>query len=364
MTMDILKELLGTLAIKSPAPSSPNEEKMMFSSQGYEALPLRQENFHPIHDNNYNYCRNDKICFIDGGNNELLEAPNFSIQLIRVAAVVIEENKTRKIIKEEYYLLARTIIKNNAIFFSVDFFPLSKQSASIFPEKDDLLINANDITIKTGNERAEIAKMGEIARKFSELRLAKNMIAELNKNDIIILDNHLKSMITNEDKYWQELYEEGIKNNVVIAGLSKTTNLLTTSGNSAIGALYELAPKNIRSWYYYPSVKITNTQHQAEMYFVKLHEKSNYIFKFEIYQKQHTPDAVKDILENMAKNSKDYIFPGYPYGLIVVDKEARVSEQEKQYYKMKLTVITGKQDEALQTSVRAENAHDILDSIQ
>lgn len=360
--MDIIKELLAQVTTTISPTSVTIKEKMIFSSQDYEAIPLCQENFHPITIVN-NSNSNNKICFIDGGNNELLGGPNFSIQLIRVAAVIIEQNKTRKIIKEEYYLLAKTIIKDNAILFSVNFFPLSKESALIFPEKEDLTIAANDTTIRIGNERGEIAKIGEMARKFSELCLAKNMTTKLNKNDIIVLDNHLKSMFTNEDKYWQKLYDEGIQQNVFITGLCKTTNLLTTAGNSAIVSLQEQAPTECRLWYYYPSVKITCAQHQAEMYFVKLHEKSKYVFKFETYQQQHTEETVKKIIEMLAENSKDYIFPGYPYGLIVADKEARVSQQEKEYYKMKLRVIAGKQHDLLQQSVRAEDAHNVLDTI-
>ncbi len=361
--MDVIKELLKTVFFVN---SISEEEKIIFSSEGYQALSLIKDNFHKIDTTIQQSDGKKKICFIDGGNNEIIGGSNFSIQLIRVAAIIVQENKTKKIIKEEYYVIGRTIVKNNEIFFTVDFFPLTKGSSLLLPEKQDLELSGLDKTIALGPERANIQKAGEIARKCSELLLAKKMIAELHERDIIVFDTHLKSMITNEEKYWRLLYQEAQTRNIFITGLCKTTNLLTSSGNAVTTALHYLhqsSTQEIKAWWYYPCVIISDPKHPAEMYFVKLHPQSKYIFRFEVYKEQHTKQDIENIINLLAQNSRDYIFPGYPYGLIVADKEARVSEQEKEYYKVKLQVMAGKDYEKLQQSIHAEDAHAVLDNI-
>jgi len=97
------------------------------------------------------------------------------------------------------------------------------------------------------------------------------------------------------------------------------------------------------------------------MSFVKLHEKSKYIFRFEIYkeQKQH----INNVINLISNNCKDAVFIGYPYGLIEADRTARVSNQEKD---MMLTIFSakfGKDWEKIKESLSNIDAHEILDNI-
>ena len=97
--------------------------------------------------------------------------------------------------------------------------------------------------------------------------------------------------------------------------------------------------------------------HQADISFIKLNEKSKYIFRFEVYKKQ-VHDATK-MLNLLEENSKDPAFIGYPYGLIEADRFARVSNQERDYLRIILqTKLKDKWD-----SLNILNAHDILDTI-
>lgn len=420
--MEILHEIITKL--KQHITIQENES-INFSSTMYNAIPLSKNNFYPIiisddnkkenkeenkeGNNGEHTNQNQQLCFVDGGNNELLGAPNFSLQLIRVAGVVVKNNKTIKIVKKEYFLLAKTLReesinndnKKNNIYFTVELFPYSKGSSSVLPNKKELLFDSYDQTIITGTHRAEISRIAEVARKFSELLLAKEMMFFLDKNDIIVLDNQLKIKFTNEEKYFNELFKAGEEKNILITGLCKTTRMLTNSGNSAVAVLHTLASINDKNnninnnnnsnndnssnnnnnlnnnnssnnnnnlldngWYYYPSVKINASDHKAELFFVKLNKHSKYLFKFEVYNKQcNDHNKIKQIIHLLAENSRDYSFPGYPYGLIQADKEARVSEQEKEYFKMKLVVQAGKNSNDLERSVNAINAHDVLDSV-
>ena len=62
--------------------------------------------------------------------------------------------------------------------------------------------------------------------------------------------------------------------------------------------------------------------------------------------------------------SNDPIFLGYPYGLIDVDQYVRVSDEEKNYLKIKFSAKLGKQFKKLSTEENSINAHQILDSIR
>ena len=134
---------------------------------------------------------------------------------------------------------------------------------------------------------------------------------------------------------------------------------MTDKGNSISNALNKF---NIDGkWIYNPVVDINSLNHQADLSFVKLHETSRYIFRFEIYKKQK--ENINDVISLISNNCKDAVFIGYPYGLIEADKNARISNQEKD---MMLTIFStkfGKDWEKIKESLSNVDAHKILDNI-
>ena len=96
------------------------------------------------------------------------------------------------------------------------------------------------------------------------------------------------------------------------------------------------------------------------MFFVKLHEKSKHIFRFEIYKEQKF--NINRILSLIAENSNDPVFLGYPYGLIEADRFARISNKELDYFKTMITLKLGA-DSRLNEHLSSRNAHEILDRI-
>lgn len=55
----------------------------------YTVYPSAKENFHPIEENQ----NSRRIAFVDGGNQELIAAPNFSVQLNRIYFNIFEGTK-------------------------------------------------------------------------------------------------------------------------------------------------------------------------------------------------------------------------------------------------------------------------------
>ncbi|MBI2647467.1 DNA double-strand break repair nuclease NurA [Candidatus Woesearchaeota archaeon] len=187
--------------------------------------------------------------------------------------------------------------------------------------------------------------------------MAKIISERDNFCDIIVLDGSLQSAITNEDKYLDELYKSCIKNNITLSALNKTNSLFTNDGNLLSVVLDNIATMPV--WFYYPIVDINNVSHKAEMFFVKFHNKSRHVFRFEVFNKQKS--EAENIIGELASNCKDPIFIGYPYGLVEADKLARISNQEKSALKtIFLVKLKNKNIEKYLSSV---NAHEILDKI-
>jgi hypothetical protein len=325
------------------------EEKgthIQFNDSSYKPIKLSKENFHEIK----TIKSNQRIAFIDGGNTEILKAPNFSLQLIRIYLTIYQNNKRIDSKKIEFYILINAINQEESITYKTQFFGIDKEIVKF---------DSFDKTIRQGQHRISISSIGNVIRRFTELETAKNITAELENNDIIILDGDLKSSITNEIDYLNRLYEKAIKKNITIAAISKTSELFTEKGNALIPILNELSPKE--EWYYHPLVKIENQNHKADIYILKLNKNSKHTFKFEISNK--TKYKIDEILSILKENSKDPVFLGYPYGLIEADNFARVSNKEKDYLMTIFLTKLGKNNEKIAQYLNTSNSHNILDSI-
>ena len=275
--------------------------------------------------------------------------------MIRVYYTIYQNNRRINAKKQDFYAFAYAKDIDNELFYDVEFI----ENSNVLPDKNDLLLSSFDETIKQGIARASISNMSNIIRRFSELKTALNIIDLLDKNDIIIFDGSLQCTFTNEKKYMDKLYEKASQKNIIICGISKTTTLMTDKGNSIANALSKF---NIQGkWLYHPIVEIKSNGHKAEMAFVKLHEKSKYIFRFELYKEQK--EKLSEVIGLLSTNCKDPVFIGYPYGLIEADKNARISNQEKDMLLTLFSTKFGKDWERIKESLSNIDAHEILDNI-
>lgn len=294
----------------------PIEDNLVFNNQ---LIPIDNRNFKPIQPSS----EPKTIVFVDGGQAEVLSAGNFCLCFIRIFAQVFQRNKKLNSYKNEFYLLTTAQWKGDNIFYESQIFPLTEKLI----EEEDLLISSNDSSIKNGIERAPIAKIASIARRFAELELASRIQA-----DYIVLDGTLEPSYKNEENYLEKLS----KNTCAIA---KTSSLFTQSGNSPVILLNKNGPSEC--WSYFVHDKT---------YFVKLHEKVKHIFRFE---------GNSEVLPYLVENSNDAVFLGYPYGLIYTDKMARVSNTEKN--SLTMSFLLRKENKEIAQYLNSVNAHEILD---
>lgn len=280
-------------------------------------INIDKKHFSPIEHTN-----NSTVAFIDGGQAEILSAGNFCLSVIRIGALVYQNNKKIKDYKKEFYLL--TTAKN----IDGDLMYQSQIFGDKLIDEKDLLISSTDYSIRRGIERAPINKISNIARRFAELSLSSLVEA-----DFIVLDGTLEPTYKNEEKY--------LPFSNKVCSLAKSSSLFTASGNSPVVLLNKIGPSSC--WNYFVG---------DNSYFVKLHGNAKHVFRF---------SGNKDVLPLLVENSQDALFLGYPYGLITVDKFARVSNEDKK--SLKMNFLLRAENKEVVNYLNTINAHEILDHL-
>jgi len=318
-----------------------------------------------------------KIGFVDGGSGPLLRSADFNISLNRVAGVLFSSNEwtepTKTPIKIEFYsATVLGLLDDNRLSYITHFFPIEPEFSKYLPQ-DELKFPVNDPSIRErGFSLPNIEIFGGVAMRFAEWTYAtKFILNELEKGSIFVRDGSLQTGYTGETEIAEDLYHIAVKKGVVVTGLSKTCRLFTQNGNSLNSLINYIGNKKYpdNSWYYHPIYKITKAQEKADLYFVKLHKNSLYSFRFDILLDQArkmSEDQCEIVISNLANNSDDLSYPGYPYGLIKVDQLAAVTFKELEPQKIQL-IAEFNQDNYnnfILPRSRSVNAHDLLNIIR
>lgn len=278
-----------------------------------------------------------RIAFVDGGNAEILKAPNFSLQFIRLYATIHEQNKRVKQFKKEFYALIAAQGKQG-LKFEVETFNTSFALQHAFP--------ADDETLRTGLHLATPAAIADVVRMFAEYALAKEICNGLNTRDLLVRDGDLMPTQTHAQQYLDSLKTAAQERGIVLCGLSKTTSILTDSGNSASAVLQRIAPTN--TWLYQPE--------NSNICFVKLHPRSAHVFRLDVIN----PEDAQNVANALASQANDPAFIGYPYGLIEADQFAQVQTHETARLKLEMRARGGT---TLNQHLTALNAHDTLNRL-
>ncbi|MBU1850202.1 MAG: hypothetical protein KKH40_05735, partial [Nanoarchaeota archaeon] len=145
-----------------------------FSNNELIPVNISQENYHEIKP------RKDEqiICFVDGGNSELISANNISLQFIRMAAV--------------FYKGQQKLFRKNKEFYCLTYFEDNFFKTKIFP-KDAFLeptFNSFDETLMSGRTRVKITKIAQAIRRLAELSFAEEQ-AKNSSCNFLVLDGSL-----------------------------------------------------------------------------------------------------------------------------------------------------------------------------
>ena len=298
---------------------------------GYTAYPYNKNAYSRIEP------QEGLLAFIDGGNAEILHTPAFSVFLIRTYCGVFSNGARASAQRHEFYALSWS---ESGDSYKSRFFPLT--DGCVMP--GELSLSVDDPTIKDGIFAADIGKMGGIIRKFAEWKLAAST-----GPGIVVMDGSLQTGITNESTYAEDAFRQAAKKGGCVAGVAKTSSILTTTGNNFLSVLLKNSP--FSTWKYHIGENASTCVHAA-----RFHPSSKHAFRIDTEKRA---DALH-VISAIASNCSDYRFPGYPYGLVDADTFARITDGEKAYHKALFLSAAGEHS----THISSSDAHEILDSMK
>ncbi|MBI2143107.1 hypothetical protein HYU20_02080, partial [Candidatus Woesearchaeota archaeon] len=157
-----------------------------------------------------------------------------------------------------------------------------------------------------------------------------------------------------EMKAMKELMAAAAENNVIIGAVAKTCSLLTNSGESLTSAADAISGG--KEGYIVVAEGMTE-RHKAAVAVARLNSSSSYLFRIEAA----TAEDLKKLLPELKSQSNDLAFPGYPYGMLMADRFARISNADAELTKTKVRATAAAEVKALLKHEKALNAHRILD---
>lgn len=316
------------------------------------------------------------LAFVDGGTASILSAADFSVSLNRVAGVLFEGDKSKsfKKIPEVIEFYTATILQpmtDGNLAYNIQLFPREPKFREFLPD-EEIIIPLKEVRELMGRAMPKIEIIGGLAMRFGEWAYATKLIEhELEEGDIFVRDGSLQTGYKDEILLVRELHSTATEKGVFITGLSKTCRLITKSGDSLISLIDMMASKkhSKEKWYYHPILRMTKADNLADVYFVKLHKSARSPFRFDIYldQSENLDQQEKEvIISNLAANSTDLSFPGYPYGLIKADQLSRVSKREigPQQIQLMSEFDSDLYAKYILPRIRSIDAHDLLNTIR
>jgi hypothetical protein len=281
------------------------------------------------------------ICYVDGGEGTLIDGGPFGLYLIRAYAIVIQKGRQKKSLSSEFNLSVKT--GTNGIF-ETQMYSIRGTSPKI------LTMDSMDARLKEGVDRGRPGKLASLIRRISELELAKEALYYLESGDLIILDGTLETRFEEEKMAMEQLMEEATEKSVLVAAVSKSSNMITTKGKPVDKLFLLSGPGD--SWYYHPVADAKG----FELYLCKLHPKARHVLRLDM-PKGLLADPGK-VFSILAASSKDLSIPGYPYWLVKVDRLARVQDSEARYMRQKLLASV----KGLESFI-GRDVHSLLDSM-
>ncbi len=268
--------------------------------------------------------------FVDGGLQEIFSLANQSFYLLRLSYVKFEDNtRTEQKIFD-------TIVKTGGIS------PLQYQFLEPFQFFDD----SPEEHFECFKECEAEAFVNQI-RRIAELRLSTYLAKDMKKEELLVLDGSIYP--TGYDiKEIKTLIALSKEKQIALLGFSKNSLLKSQAGSIIREDILKFSRSlNLKRWvckdiFSEDTLKISTS-------YAYLHPLSEFAFRVD-----HITNPITH-LERLSTNSSDGTFPGYPYGLIMVDKLARVKNEEKNYLYSKHFLS--------RNLIGVQNPHEILDNM-
>src|SRR6266705_5648456 len=125
--MVLFGEIVRRLAEDLNGKISDSELGDPFLSSPYKVYPLQESNFRHVKET----PSQRRLAFVDGGNDVLIEAPNFSVQLVRAALTVFDGKERfipqRTVQRIELLCLITTQFLEREAYYETSLFPMVEE---------------------------------------------------------------------------------------------------------------------------------------------------------------------------------------------------------------------------------------------
>ncbi len=252
------------------------------------------------------------VGFVDGGNCTIFSAPNFLLAKVRIGYAIFSGRKKLKEDRKDYDVKC----------YFEDGWVADYSEGIIKIETKDLLDG--------GRENTD--RIPQLVRRILEIRMADSLVRS-SQAGFVVLDGTLDGTFESEEL-------SKLSPNVV--ALSKTNTIRTVKGNSYTGLLAKLGPETFVCKNVLPDIS-----------FVKLN-RSPYVFRI---------DGIldDDLLFWLVEHAKDPAILGYPYGLIVADRVARIPDYEVKSLRVKSFTSLGGKSSVIRELLAGRDIHEFLD---
>ncbi len=275
-----------------------------------------------------------RACFIDGGNAPVFESPEARVEYVRLAAVAYEGRERAATHQEEGLLLIR--YEGGAVVATgEEGFSLSVKAG------------VDDEELRLGREKVTLAAVAGLARFLLECSLVKRLASE-RSFQLVVRDGSLVGANRHEEEALARM-----RGSWLLAGLSKTSSLLTEQGVSASAELLARSPRDC--WY-----ALLGSVNGVVVGVARLQPGCERAFRLDVLGGEE--EALR-AARALALLSGDAAFPGYPYPLVEAHRLARVSAREAGRLRTRLVMEAGERWPVLQRLERGSDAHRILDRL-
>lgn len=259
----------------------------------------------------------NKVAAVDGGSATVLKTRSFLIGVYRAGYVIFQKGKR---VKEK-------------------FIPLKMEILSLENKAEKYLQAYQELVGEVPNEVPELDKILDRLRLFAEWGLVRELLAELEEDDMILVDGSLRASIVPPYELLLKVTEEAEYKNIYLAGVTKTSTLYWGKKSPLIPMVVKSSEKFCpeSKWFCRLSdldLALKNPNWFGTIYISRLKASSDYAFRVDMNRLDNTePEKIFSWLSNL---SSDPAYLGYPYPLAAVHNRVRVLGSEIEDIKYRL----------------------------
>ena len=312
--------------INSAYKAAPTTDEILLDGR---TVPSSECEFHHIPAND----QPGVLSCINGGNDTILDTP-FCVATLNKLFCSAFRGRERLRVHEVEPLKFLSLMRYTAKGPKFDFFPYA-DNQKLLPGDDMLANAARELTDQDGKHL-----LHSLPTVLGEWLMAREA-ALLLQGGSVIMDGSLSVWGETRRALAGNVMGVAGRNNVVVCGLSKTTDLQLAGGRPLLDYINDKYGGGANSPWYVDIGQPPEDPKPGDYHtmVVKLHMRSAWLYRLDMdavmYQRMGR-DGAEAILGSLVANSSDATMPGYPYALLRADRYAKIHRDESSAFAIHL----------------------------